>query len=1042
MADQTIVIDITTRYTDNTSAGFSGMRSQINNASNALTQFQSRTQRSTEQIGKAHANVGGILSKVKGIGAKAVSIPVRIVDKATRPLRKIMNYMTSLKGIAATVMAGFAVNKLIRKPIQLADQTESARLFFGKKLSPNGNEAAQNKAANSFMKEIYKFDAQSPFNTQQIIQNTKTMMGYGWKKKDVLKDLGTIGDASSALGQGTEGIQGMMIQLAQTKMRSRPSQQDIGILQARGIDAWKYIAEGMKLGSGDKAKAKAKELATAGKLSGAQATEYMIAGMKRDFGGQSKALANKTVGGIAGRITSGLQSNIAVPWGEGLSVGAKKGLKGIADFLDENTDKTKKLGTLLGKMGSKISTKAADHLLTKLKNISSVMDTKAFKKGSVEKKLRLIWDAADIEKDFEAAASLAVKAFIKIFKELLPGLLKDTFTDALKMLPGGDKPTGTSGGSALLLGLLTTQLLGSFGGVGFKGIGKLGKKIFKKGGKGAAAAEGAAEGAAKATSKASKGGIFSKFKNVGKATEEVGKVGKTVSKGSIFSKLFSGLKGASKGGETLNSISKIGAIGKAASKAFMPAAVLTSGISVLSAKKGQKNRTAVGEIGGLAGGAGGGALAGAAIGSVVPGIGTAIGSVIGGLAGYAGGKKAGTTLFDVYNKYSKKGGKIGRLRGGTRKGMQIGGSDAMKKGRASKDAAKLGKATSSVAKSINKAAKDAKKASSNQKKAANDAKKASSAQKKVSNASKKNAKANKSMSKVSKGANKANSSLRKVGSAARKSSGGIRKLSSASRKSASGVRKLSSAARKSASGTRKLGSAARKTASQTAKMQTGMAKAAKKSSDMSSAASKATTQLNKIKAPNVLVNATLTLTGTGTGTVSGGKGNAKIKAGPGHAAGTNNARKGMAWVGENGPELMMFNGGEKVFTADKSRRMAKAGMMTTRGHAAGTNNARKGPAWVGENGPELMMFNGGEKVYNKEKSHKKARHAGRAGSRNGAIEVNVGGITFQINGGGSSKKVVEQIRANLPEITNEIAGHLAKQMKRQYRNSPVGAEGL
>ena len=40
---------------------------------------------------------------------------------------------------------------------------------------------------------------------------------------------------------------------------------------------------------------------------------------------------------------------------------------------------------------------------------------------------------------------------------------------------------------------------------------------------------------------------------------------------------------------------------------------------------------------------------------------------------------------------------------------------------------------------------------------------------------------------------------------------------------------------------------------------------------------------------------------------------------PGHAAGTDNAERGFAWVGERGPELMWFNGGDQVMTAQDSR---------------------------------------------------------------------------------------------------------------------------
>ncbi|CDF82652.1 Phage-related minor tail protein [Pseudomonas knackmussii B13] len=42
----------------------------------------------------------------------------------------------------------------------------------------------------------------------------------------------------------------------------------------------------------------------------------------------------------------------------------------------------------------------------------------------------------------------------------------------------------------------------------------------------------------------------------------------------------------------------------------------------------------------------------------------------------------------------------------------------------------------------------------------------------------------------------------------------------------------------------------------------------------------------------------------------------------GYATGTQSAEPGVHWVGENGPELLAFNGGEKVFTAARSRALA------------------------------------------------------------------------------------------------------------------------
>lgn len=44
---------------------------------------------------------------------------------------------------------------------------------------------------------------------------------------------------------------------------------------------------------------------------------------------------------------------------------------------------------------------------------------------------------------------------------------------------------------------------------------------------------------------------------------------------------------------------------------------------------------------------------------------------------------------------------------------------------------------------------------------------------------------------------------------------------------------------------------------------------------------------------------------------------------PGYAKGTRSAAPGLAWVGEKGPELLAFNGGEKVFTSSASQLLAK-----------------------------------------------------------------------------------------------------------------------
>jgi hypothetical protein len=62
----------------------------------------------------------------------------------------------------------------------------------------------------------------------------------------------------------------------------------------------------------------------------------------------------------------------------------------------------------------------------------------------------------------------------------------------------------------------------------------------------------------------------------------------------------------------------------------------------------------------------------------------------------------------------------------------------------------------------------------------------------------------------------------------------------------------------------------------------------------------------------------------------------------GYAAGTAGARRGLAWVGERGPELVDFRGGEAVYSAEVSRTLAAALGLDGSGYASGTTASYRG----------------------------------------------------------------------------------------------------
>ena len=576
---QTIVIDIAARYKDETSRG-------INNSSKNLDKLNRSLEKTKKQTDQAKTSFDRLMATVKSAAYRTISIPVKIIDNATRPLRSILNYATSLKGILSGIAVGVGVNKLIRSPLGLADQIESAQIFFENKLGSAAN-------AQKFLQDIYAFDKKSPFDTMQIIETVKSMMGVGWTEKDVLKDIGIIGDAAASLGQGTQGVSGISRQLGQMRMKSRLSQEEVSVLNEYGINAWKYIAEGLGLGSSEEAMMKAREMNEKGNgINGAMAVQYILAGMERDFGGSSQQMADRTVSGIFDQVKSQIQNQIFLKWGQGLAVGTKKGLGILQDLLNKNEDKIVAFGDKLQDLGEDISVGIVDKLQGAYDKLNTIMDSDVFKNADAFGKMGIIWDEMIVQPlsewwDGSGRKSVTDKAsqigevigtgIVNGAKASMSRLLPAMVSDVGTLVPGGEKASSTS-----LLSLLALAWGGN--------------KLFKLG-------KGALAGA---------GGLLTKVGLGGTAG------------GSLLAKAgLLGTKLGAVGGVTATALGAGSALGGVAGGLGV-----ISGVNDLTNGEKAKGLTKLGMVGAGAG-------TGAAIGSfLLPGLGTLGGALIG--AGFGG----------------------------------------------------------------------------------------------------------------------------------------------------------------------------------------------------------------------------------------------------------------------------------------------------------------------------------------------------------------------------------------------------------------------
>ena len=561
--------------------GISGVKkfeSSIGRAGSALESFGGKTDR--------------LYNKLHSIGSKTITVPVRIADYATAPLRGIINYATSLKGIVTGIATGYAANKLFMNPVNAADTIESSRIFFETKLGGAD-------AADAMIARIQKFDKKSPFNSTEIIGITQSMLAMGFQADSVIDKLGIIGDTSAALGRGTEGVEGIARALGEMRMKGTLGGQEFLQLTNWGVGGKEYVMRAF-----GKSYEEVNKDIEAGLLTIDEAINGLLGEMEKDYGGAAAANADRTVSGILGQLQSMVETKIELPWGEGLAAGFKDGLIALNELLDVNEEGLDKIGDKLKKFGSELSTGFVGVIERGYNRLSAVMDSQEFEQADMSGKIGIVWGevfaepfgawwdstgsawATSAAEKIGAAFAVGMKtAFIAAFKELPK--------DALTMIPGDDTPTsGTAGLSALIMG-----------GLALKG-----------------------------------GSMLGKFGSFVKGGSILGTAGAAASTAGYTSTAL-GLLGIKLGSQAATTAGLVGAGTSGVLGGVAGLAGLLSGFRDLLVGKKWQGGTKIGMVGA-------GAAAGAAAGSFIPVVGTGIGALIGAGVGGLGALFKGSDIGD------------------------------------------------------------------------------------------------------------------------------------------------------------------------------------------------------------------------------------------------------------------------------------------------------------------------------------------------------------------------------------------------------------
>lgn len=253
----------------NASSFISGMKQ----ASTSLNQ----TSKSIQQQAGAMSNLANQVNTVTGT-----------IGKFTSGLGKMKGALGA--GLAAvgayTILPGIfqAAKSAVIDFNQQVDQAEIALTSF----------LGSSTAAKKMLKDLQDFAAKTPFQFNELLGTTQSMMAMGVAAKDVLPRMRAIGDAAAAMGGSAETLQRIQRALGQIQAKGRVQAEELLQLAEAGIPAYKYLADAVG-GTAEEMQSQLKK----GAISSGIAINALLDGMASDFGGMMEAQSKTMMGALS-----------------------------------------------------------------------------------------------------------------------------------------------------------------------------------------------------------------------------------------------------------------------------------------------------------------------------------------------------------------------------------------------------------------------------------------------------------------------------------------------------------------------------------------------------------------------------------------------------------------------------------------------------------------------------------------------------------------------------------------------------------------------
>lgn len=136
------------------------------------------------------------------------------------------------------------------------------------------------QAGNDLYQVMQDLAARTPFTFDDIAQGTQKLLAMGFTAKQIPATMTAIGDASSAVGGGAEGVNRITLALGQMQAKGKITTEEMMQLQEMGVPAFRILADATGV-----SQQALMDMVSKGIIPADQNLQTLIAGMEKNYGG-------------------------------------------------------------------------------------------------------------------------------------------------------------------------------------------------------------------------------------------------------------------------------------------------------------------------------------------------------------------------------------------------------------------------------------------------------------------------------------------------------------------------------------------------------------------------------------------------------------------------------------------------------------------------------------------------------------------------------------------------------------------------------------